>query len=71
MRNTLIMLAVFASAGLAAAVCPANLRDQVVQQAQIPESVQIEASRQVELFVSWVRDDAGRPGADFTERNLD
>ncbi|WP_339739944.1 hypothetical protein [uncultured Maricaulis sp.] len=71
MKNALLVFAVLASAGVVAAVCPASLREELAQKTQIPESVHLEAGRQVELFVSWVRDDAGRPGADFTERNLD
>jgi len=71
MKNALVMMAVFATAGAAAAACPAELRERVVQHTQIPESVQIEAERQVDLFVSWVRDDAARPGPEFGRRNLD
>jgi hypothetical protein len=71
MKNALFMFAVFAAAGIAAAACPASLREQVVEQARIPASVQIEAERQVDLFVSWVRDDAARPGPEFGNQNLD
>tara|TARA_R110000868_G_scaffold80881_6_gene229337 strand:+ start:12106 stop:12321 length:216 start_codon:yes stop_codon:yes gene_type:complete len=71
MKNGLIMFAVFATAGAAAAACPAPVRDQVAEATQIPERMHIEVDRQLDMFVSWVRDDSARPQEDLQNRNLD
>lgn len=71
MKNGLIMLAVLASGLALAAGCPASIRDQVADATQIPERFQIEADRQVDMFVSWVREDTARPIEDLQGRDLD
>jgi hypothetical protein len=70
MKNGLIMFAVFATAGAAAAACPASVRDQVVEATQIPERMHLEVDRQLDMFVSWARDDSARPVEDTQDRDL-
>ncbi|MGK0267363.1 MAG: hypothetical protein ACI82N_001616 [Maricaulis sp.] len=70
MKNGLFMLALIASVWGIAVACPAAVRDQVAEATRIPEEFQIEADRQIDMFVSWVRDDAARPVEDFRSRDL-
>lgn len=41
--------------------CPEPVRAQVAERAAIPDHVYSEAERQIDLFVSWVRNDAQQP----------
>lgn len=70
MKNGLFLIAVIATAWGLAIGCPASVRDQVAQATQIPERIHIEADRQLDMFVSWVRDDTARPVDDSEHRDL-
>ncbi len=70
MKNGFVVLAAVAAAWVVALACPASVRDQITQATQLPDHIQIEADRQLEMFVSWVRDDSARPMHDFQNRNL-
>lgn len=70
MKNGIYVLAAVAGAWMIAMACPATVRDQIANATQLPDQVQIEADRQLEMFVSWVRDDGARPVQDFQDRDL-
>lgn len=70
MKNGLFMVAIVAAVWGLVVACPAAVRDQVAEATQIPEHFQIEADRQMEMFVSWVRDDTARPVDDFQDGDL-
>ena len=41
--------------------CPEPVRAEVAERAAIPDHVYFEAERQIDMFVSWVRNDAQQP----------
>lgn len=47
--------------------CPEPVRQQVAARTAIPEHVYFEAERQIDLFVSWVRNDAQQPAETTVE----
>ena len=45
----------------AVVLCPASLRSDIAERTNVPDSYVVEAERQIDMFVSWLRDDAGKP----------
>jgi hypothetical protein len=71
MKNGAMVFAVIATASVAAALCPASIRERIGEQAQVSSEYREEASRQIELLVSWAREDNTRPNESYNSRDLD
>lgn len=71
MKSGLIMFGVAAVVLGGAMACPPSVRSELVDRTNIPEHYVLEAERQLDVFVAWLRADNEKPaGEDATERAL-
>ncbi|RKR02705.1 MULTISPECIES: hypothetical protein [Maricaulis] len=61
MKTTAIILGGALAVSLLAVNCPQSVRTAVTERTQIPDHVYEEAERQLDVFVSWARNDANVP----------
>ena len=71
MKSGLIMFGAAAVVLGGAMACPPSVRSELVERTNIPEHYVLEAERQLDVFVAWLRADNEKPaGEDATERAL-
>lgn len=71
MKSGLIMFGAAAVVLGGAMACPPSVRAELVDRTNIPEHYVLEAERQLDVFVAWLRADNEKPaGEDATERAL-
>jgi len=71
MRSEFSVLAVVSTIMVLAALCPEHIRQNANDRVTIPEQVHVEAERQFDLFVSWIKQDGLTPSDNqghFTEQ---
>jgi len=72
MKNGMIAIGalVFALGGIA--LCPSNVRAELAERTNVPEHYVLEAERQIDVFVAWLRADGEKPAIDeeMTDRAL-
>ena len=71
MKNGALVFAVIATASVAAALCPASIRERISEQTQVSDEYRQETSRQIDLLVSWAREDNTRPSRSYNSGDLD
>ena len=64
MKTTALIMGGALAVTLLAVNCPASVRDAVSARTQIPDHVYEEAERQLDVFVSWARNEANVPQMD-------
>lgn len=71
MKSGLIMFGAAAVVLGGAMACPPSVRSELVDRTNIPEHYVLEAERQLDVFVAWLRADNEKPaGEDATELAL-
>ncbi|MBO6798064.1 hypothetical protein [Maricaulis sp.] len=72
MRSGMIAFGAMVVAVGGVAMCPSNVRAELAERTNVPEHYVLEAERQIEVFVAWLRADGDKPSDvdEMTERAL-
>lgn len=72
MRSGTIAFGAMAAAFAGIAMCPSEVRAEIAERTNVPEHYVLEAERQLDVFVAWLRADGDKPssGEDTVPRAL-
>ena len=71
MRGSMIVLGGLAMVGATFALTPQAVRSDVAERTNLPETVYLEAERQLGYFINWALSDGERPKRDGDTREND
>jgi hypothetical protein len=64
MKSGIIMLGAAAVVLGGAMACPPSVRSELVDRTNIPQHYVLEAERQLDVFVTWLRADGDKPASE-------